>query len=105
MNKKQLQHQFVDYLVQNYSYARPEIMASNVFYSYNHDIGINFFDIFLSEESLLQGKVLIQKKFEETGRKDPKGHANVHYGCFIKFKEFLDYTYGNSHNAKLQFHE
>ena len=28
--------------------------------------------------------------FEKIGRKNPRGHASVHYSDWVKFKEFLD---------------
>ena len=89
LNQKELRANFINFLKQNYNYARPEIMASNVFYAWHNDIGMNFWDIFKTEESMLLAKDLLIKKFEEVGRKDPKGHAGVHYGCWKKFREFL----------------
>ena len=103
MNKKEIRYEFINYLNQNYSYARPDIIASNVFYAYNHDIGMNFWAIFESEDSLLKGKELIQEKFEKISRKAPKTHASISYGCFVKFKKFLDYKYGGAIAANLQF--
>ena len=90
MEYKQLRHNFITFLRENYHYARPEIMASNVFYVWHNDIGMDFWDIFESEESMERGKELLTRRFEEIGRKNPKGHASVHYGCWKKFKAFLD---------------
>lgn len=90
MDQKQLWHNFIQYLKDNYHYARPETMASNVFYVSHHDIGMDFCEIFQSETSMQRAKELLIKKFEEIGRKYPQGHAEVHYGCWKKFKEFMD---------------
>lgn len=89
MDQKELRHSFIRYLHTHYKYARPEIMASNVFYAWHNDIGMDFWDIFKSENSMLKAKELLIAKFEKVGRKDPKGHAGVHYGCWEKFREFL----------------
>lgn len=89
MDYKQLRHNFINYLKDNYNYARPEVMASNVFYVWHNNIGIDFLDIFKSDESMERAKELLIKKFEKTGRKNPRGHAGVHYGCWQKFQEFL----------------
>ena len=90
MDYKQLRDNFIAFLKENYHYARPEVMASNVFYVWHNDIGMDFWDIFATEESMRRAKELLLLRFEETGRKDPKGHAAVHYGCWKKFKEFLE---------------
>ena len=47
-----------------------------------------------------RGQVVIPKRarellavhFEKVGRKDPGGHAAVHHGCWVKFREFLEAT-------------
>jgi hypothetical protein len=88
-----MRNNFIEYLKVNYNYARPEIMASNVFYAFNNPIGMDFWRIFESDATLIKGKELLEKKFVEVNRKDPRGHANVYYGCWVKFKEFLDYRY------------
>lgn len=88
MEYKQLRHNFINYLKENYHYARPEAMASNVFYAWHNNIGIDFWEIFKSDESMEYAKGLLVKHFEETGRKNPRGHAGVHYGCWCKFREF-----------------
>lgn len=90
MDKKELRHNFIQYLKKNYNYARPDIMASNVFYAWNHFIGMDFWDIFVSDKSMLTAKELLIEHFSLTGRKDPKGHASVHYGCWKLFKEYCD---------------
>ncbi|MDF1618245.1 hypothetical protein [Petrocella sp. FN5] len=93
MDKSTIRNSFIEYLKANYNYARPEIMASNVFYAFNNPIGMDFWSIFESEANLLKGKYLLEMKFIEVNRKNPRGHASVHYGCWIKFKEFLDQRY------------
>lgn len=89
MEYKQLRHNFICYLKEHYDYARPEAMASNVFYTWHNDIGIDFWEIFKSEEAMKCAKELLIKRFEAIGRKNPRGHAEVHFGCWKKFHEFL----------------
>ena len=88
-NIKSLRQEFIHYLKAHYNYARPDIMGSNVLYVYYHDIGIPFDAIFVSEASMESAKELLTIHFEQIGRKNPKGHAGVHYGCWKKFREFL----------------
>lgn len=90
MDIKELRQAFVQYLETHYTYARPSNMASNVLYAFYNDIGIPFRQIFVDEQSMENARKLLTAHFEEIGRKDPKGHASVHYGCWVKFKEFLD---------------
>lgn len=90
MEQKRLRNNFIEFLKEKYNYARPDIMASNVFYVWHHNIGMDFWDIFETEESMQTAKMLLLKRFEESGRKNPKGHADVHYGCWKKFKEFIE---------------
>ena len=92
MELKGLRHQFIQYLKRNYDYARPEIMASNVFYAWHNDIGMEFWNIFESDETMQQAKMLLVEKFLKIGRKNPKGHAEVYYGCWKKFRDFLSVT-------------
>ena len=35
-------------------------------------------------------KEFLISHFEKKGRKNPKGHAGVHCGCWVTFKEFLE---------------
>lgn len=98
MDKQIIRNDFIEYLNTHYNYARPEIMASNVFYAYNNPIGMDFWSIFESETSMTRGKKLLEQKFVAVGRKDPIGHTNVCYGCWVKFKEFLDKKYGGVAN-------
>ena len=100
MDKQSIQHNFIKYLKSHYDYARPEIMASNVFYAYNNSIGMDFWSIFESDASMDKARQLLEQKFVEVGRKDPRAHANVNYGCWVKFKEFLDNEHGGVSNLK-----
>ena len=84
-----LRQAFIHYLRIHEQYARPDIMASNVLYSCRHDIGMPFAAIFVSNASMQRARELLTAHFETIGRKDPKRHAGVHYGCWVKFREFL----------------
>lgn len=98
MDKQIIRNNFIEYLKAHYNYARLEIMASNVFYAYNNSISMDFWSIFENEASMMKGKILLEQKFVAVGRKDPLGHTNVHFGCWVKFKEFLDKKYGGVRN-------
>ena len=86
---ERLRQAFIGYLKSHYQYARPDIMASNALYSCRHDIGVPFASIFVSEASMERARALLAVHFKTIGRKDPEGHARVHYGCWVKFREFL----------------
>jgi hypothetical protein len=75
-------------------------MASNVFYAYHHTIGMEFWSIFENEANMNAGKKLLEQKFIEVARKNPHNQTNVHYRCWVKFKEFLDKEYGGVTNLK-----
>ena len=92
LEMKGLRTEFVRYLEERYNYAHPGVMASNVLYSFYHDIGIPFEEIFRDEASMENGRTLLEKHFAKVHRKDPAGHAGVHYGCWLKFREFLEDT-------------
>ena len=65
----ELQEEFAQYLTANYNYSHPRHMASEVFYSYRHDIGIPFEEIFRSDTSMEHAKELLIQYFERIGRK------------------------------------
>ena len=89
---KGLRTEFIHYLEEHYDYAHPGIMARNVLFSYYHNIGMPFEQIFIDGASMAKARELLAVHFEKVGRKDPKQHAEVHYGCWIKFREFLEAT-------------
>lgn len=89
---KGLRTEFIRYLEEHYDYARPGVMASNVLFAYYHDIGMPFEAIFRDEPSMEEARKLLAVHFEKVGRKDPEGHAAVHYGSWVKFREFLEAT-------------
>ena len=67
------QAEFVQYLKSHYAYAHPEEMASEVFYSKRHNIGMPFENIFQSDSSMEQARKLLISYFEKIGRKNPGG--------------------------------
>jgi len=87
---QELRQEFIHYLDMHYNYADPGHMASEVFYSYRHNIGMPFEEIFSSEQTMGNARELLIRYFQKIHRKDPKHHASIHYGYWIKFKEFLD---------------
>nr|WP_326166485.1 hypothetical protein [uncultured Oscillibacter sp.] len=92
LEAKELQEEFVHYLQTHYTYAHPGVMASEVMHAYRHNIGMPFEQIFSSNQAMDEARKLLIDYFEKIGRKDPKRHAAVHYGNWLKFKEFLDFT-------------
>jgi len=100
MDIKIMQNNFIEYLETHYDYARPDVRTSDVFYSYRNPIGINFWDIFVNEASMVKARDLLEQKFIETRRKNPRRDAGIHYGYWTKFKEFLDNEYGGVANIK-----
>ena len=91
MDIQELRQEFIHYLKMNYSYARPEVMAGNVFYAFYNDIGIPFHQIFVNEDSMKYARELLIVHFEtkDKPRKNSKNDASVHYNNWGKFREFL----------------
>ena len=79
-----------DFVRAAYQYAHPNVIASNVFCAWNHPIGMDFGDIFKSEDSMLQARELIVRYFEQINCKNPSGHASVQYQDWKLFKAFCD---------------
>jgi hypothetical protein len=72
-----------------------EVIYSDAFYPYRHNIGISFYDIFVSDDSIKQARMLMQKRFEEAGtHKDPYGVAHIYARSFKFLKEYFDVTDG-----------
>ena len=94
MDIPEQQREFAHYLSARYSRAYSNHIASEVFYVYRHNIGIPFQEIFSNEQTMESARELLISYFEdmEHPRKNPKGHASVHYSYWLKFKEFLDST-------------
>ena len=94
MDIPEQQRKFAHYLSTHYSSAYSDHIASEVFYVYRHNIGIPFQEILSNERTMEAARKLLIAYFEnmERPRKDPKGHASVHYSYWLKFKEFLDST-------------
>jgi len=89
---QELRQEFIHYLKEHYSYARPENMASQVMHTYRHDIGMPFENIFTNEQTMEEARELLIAHFEKIGWKDPKHCASVHYSNWMKFREFLKAT-------------
>lgn len=87
---------FRNYIEQNHSklQAKDQII-SGAFYPYRYDIGISFYEIFVSEKSIEQARLLMEKRFEEAGTpKKPYRAAHTYAVKFRLLKEYFDVTYG-----------
>jgi hypothetical protein len=93
---KDLKEQFKQYLNDNYSHLKDKgIVFSDAFYPYRHDIGIEFWDVFIDEDSLKKARQLLEIRFtNEKSHKDPKRNSYGYMRTFKIFKRFLDNTYG-----------
>lgn len=87
--------QFKKYLNDNYAHLKDKsVICSDTFFPYRHDIGMNFWDIFVDENSLGKARELLEIKFNERSRKNPKSNSSVYMHQLNIFKDFLDSTYG-----------
>ena len=92
-----LREQFKKYLNDSYGHLKDKgVIYSDAFYPYRHDIGIEFWDVFIDENSLRKARELLEIKFiNENSHKDPKRDSYGYMRTFKIFKEFLDSTYGD----------
>lgn len=89
---KGLRTEFIRYLEEHSDDSQPAATAKNALFAYYHDIGMPFEAIFINESSMRRAQKLLADHFEKVHRKDPEGHASVHYNCWVKFREFLETT-------------
>lgn len=89
MDILELRREFIHYLRTHYTYAHPDIKASNVLYAYHNNIGMPFWEIFASEASMEAARELLYRCFVQKGRKNPRQHTQVVYGDWTLFREFL----------------
>lgn len=90
-----LREQFKKYLNDNYAHLKDKsVIRSNTFFPYRHGIGMNFWDIFVDENSLGKARELLEINFKERSRKNPKGDSCIYKRALNMFKDFLDSTYG-----------
>lgn len=94
---KALREQFKKHLNDNYGHLKDKgVIYSDAFYPYRHDIGIEFWDVFINENLLRKARELLEIKFiNENSHKDPKRDSYGYMHTFKLFKEFLDNTYGD----------
>ena len=91
-----LRKQFKKYLNDNYEHLKDKsVIYSDSFYPYRHDIGMDFLDIFIDDNSLRKARELLEIKFSnEKSHKNPRMNSYGYMRTFKIFKEFIDNTYG-----------
>lgn len=92
-----LRKQFKKYLNDNYKHLKDKsVIYSDSFYPYRHDIGMDFWDIFIDDNSLRKARELLEIKFSnEKSHKNPRMNSYGYMRTFKIFKEFIDNTYGS----------
>lgn len=70
-------------------------LYSDANYTYKHDIGINFWDIFHYDDSFEKTKILLKKKFDEQGA----NNSSAYILALKEFKNFIDTIYPNSYSV------
>ena len=92
-----LRKQFKKYLNDNYKHLKyKSVIYSDSFYPYRHDIGMDFWDIFIDDNSLRKARELLEIKFSnEKSHKNPRMNSYGYMRTFKIFKEFIDNTYGS----------
>lgn len=92
-----LREQFKKYLNDNYEHLKDKsVIHSDAFYPYRHDIGMDFWDVFIDEYSLRKARELLEIKFtNEQSHKNPKRDSYGYMRTFKIFKDFLHSTYGS----------
>ncbi len=102
-NKKVYQENFANWLEKVYPHlARPDIMASNVMYSINNNMGFSINDLLSGKLTLDEYREKYEEYFEKIGRKSPKGHSHVQKGCAKYFLEFFESTMLNINDDKVK---
>ena len=96
---KILREQFMIFLNDNYGHLKhKDVLSSEAFYPYRHDIGMSFEKVFVDENSLRKARELLEIEFTKLSRKNPKSDSYVYLRAFKILKEFLDTNYGSIHN-------
>ncbi|MDX9692152.1 MAG: hypothetical protein RBT45_06815 [Acholeplasmataceae bacterium] len=97
-NKKYYQQDFLLWMDKNYPFIkRPDIMASNIMYSINRDIGFSINDLLYNHLEMDEYVEKYTKYFESIKRKSPRGHAHVQKWCATYFLEYFN-SIKHNHN-------
>lgn len=90
---------FRNYIENDYPTIKDKnIIISDAFYPLRHDIGIEFWEIFKSEDSIKESQKLLEQFFRQKNRVNPKSHASTYIGSIKKLKDHMDITYGGVEN-------
>lgn len=98
---------FRSYIENDYPTIKDKnIIISDAFYPLRHYIGMEFWDIFQSEDSIKKSQKLLEKLLQQKNRVNPKSDASTYIGSIKKLKDHMDLTYGGVENflnsAKLE---
>jgi hypothetical protein len=89
-NRRKYQEEFVIWMSHHYpNIKRPEIMASNVMYSINRDMGFSINDLIMKRMSIDEYVRKYTEYFHKINRKSPLGHAKVQQWCASYFIEYI----------------
>ena len=77
------------FLNDNYGHLKhKDVLSSEAFYPYRHDIGMSFEKVFVDENSLRKARELLEIEFTKLSRKNPKSDSYVYLRAFKILKEF-----------------
>lgn len=120
LDPNSLRNQFSEYLKKTYPNLKDiSVICSNAYFPLRHPIGIEFWEIFKTEESLQKTKSLLEIEFATKNRKNPKSDASTYISSLRYYKEFLGslenieinpqpygtQVYDNERSKKLMAHE
>lgn len=88
-----IKEEYKNYLKQNEKPGSYTALFSDAFYPIRHDIGMNFWDIFIDNNSMSQCLECYKAYFAAKGRKSPSSDAHSYMTAMKAFKKFLDTRY------------
>lgn len=93
-----LKSAFKQYINTKYAHLKDKsVIFSDAFYPYRYDIGMDFWDVLKSEESVKRCRELLEIYFTNVRNvKSPVGNSHVYIRSIKLLKEFIDATYGGS---------
>lgn len=89
-----IKEEYKNYLKQNERPGSYTALFSDAFYPLRHDIGMNFWNIFIDNNSMSQCLECYKLYFAAKGRKSPSSDAHSYMTAMKAFKKFLDTRYG-----------
>lgn len=100
---EKLRNSFKDYIKNNYPQLKDKnVLISDAFYPLRYDIGMCFWDIFESDESIKRCQFLLEQFFHNKGRINPRSDASVYMRSIKKLREHIDNSFGGVQNMPNQ---